>query len=538
MDLINVPETPRPPAEFTDLEEVWDFCERLSKHVSESLTEIVNTVNRAIEEYIYSDNFGSLNELVTAVGSSASTDVLVDDTTVLTSNLTVPANIRIHVSSSGRINQSTYTLTINGLFEAGRQLVFTGSGTVSFGPGAVNEAYPEWWTENTVPGTTDMGSAITAAIASVSTNGTVSFLPLSTYAYATSPNFAVSGLTVRGNNSLLSHTGSAKAFSLDGGAGGSQGPICMRIENLRIKGNSNSPYGVYIRNCHHGVMDNVKVQGCSTSGAGLATEWIVAWEFRKFTVSTNETLSPVPTYGMYLGRSDVGLTTAYNTFIDTIIEGVATGMYLSYADGNVFVGGTSEGNSVYGVDEQSTCTGNTFIKMDFEVNTTKDVILRGRGSKLIDCDTNNSLSLYGSWETVLGGFHEEIVVESGATGCVLDHLEYNRSGGSSTIDDYGTETRIRDCRDALGTNLADQYPNPGLAFAGQAVGASPYTYTNPYKFNLGVIVRAGTVSQIDLVRQSTTTDTGVTAGVFELSPGDAIKVTYSSAPEMVKIARN
>ena len=68
------------------------------------------------------------------------------------------------------------TLTITGVFDAGLYQVFScdGTGKVVFGAGSVLEIYPQWWTANVAPGTTDMTAAFQAAAASViATSGTV-----------------------------------------------------------------------------------------------------------------------------------------------------------------------------------------------------------------------------------------------------------------------------------------------------------------------------------------------------------------------------
>lgn len=62
------------------------------------------------------------------------------------------------------------------------------------------------------------------------------------------------------------------------------------------------------------------------------------------------------------------------------------------------------------------------------------------------------------------------------------------------------------------------------------VGASPYTYTAPS--NGCVVVSGGTVSLVQLGRAGAFLATGVTTGVFPVSAGDQIKVTYTVAPTM------
>lgn len=89
-------------------------------------------------------------------------------TWTITGDLTIPANVTLKTPPGALITIATgVTLTLNGSFEADpKYQVFscTGTGAVVFGTGSVKEVYPEWWQENTAPGTTDMTSGITAAV--------------------------------------------------------------------------------------------------------------------------------------------------------------------------------------------------------------------------------------------------------------------------------------------------------------------------------------------------------------------------------------
>lgn len=65
-------------------------------------------------------------------------------------------------------------------------------------------------------------------------------------------------------------------------------------------------------------------------------------------------------------------------------------------------------------------------------------------------------------------------------------------------------------------------------------GASPYAFTAPQKGFM--IVRGGTVSAVQFTR-STTTLTGQTSGIFPLSQGDILTVTYTGLPTMVFVSQ-
>jgi hypothetical protein len=108
---------------------------------------------------------------------------------VTTGNFTVPAHVTLKIEQGGTITVSSgKTLTINGPFQAGLYQVFAGSGTVEFGKGSVAEVLPEWWSNNTVPGSTDMGPALNSAAKSISSHGGVIKLQCTTYLGSTSPN--------------------------------------------------------------------------------------------------------------------------------------------------------------------------------------------------------------------------------------------------------------------------------------------------------------------------------------------------------------
>ena len=86
-------------------------------------------------------------------------DWVIDDNLTLSSSLKILPNVDLQIAT-------TKTLTINGTFDVGRYKIFscTGTGKAVFESGKIKEVYPEWWGENTVPGTTDMASKIQAAI--------------------------------------------------------------------------------------------------------------------------------------------------------------------------------------------------------------------------------------------------------------------------------------------------------------------------------------------------------------------------------------
>jgi hypothetical protein len=78
--------------------------------------------------------------------------------------------------------------------------------------------------------------------------------------------------------------------------------------------------------------------------------------------------------------------------------------------------------------------------------------------------------------------------------------------------------------------LADPIPRAQPAIPVSPTG-SPFTYTAPFP---GVLsVTSGTVSQIQILRVTTTVATGITTGLIPLSRADQAVLTYTGAPTLV-----
>lgn len=70
------------------------------------------------------------------------------------------------------------------------------------------------------------------------------------------------------------------------------------------------------------------------------------------------------------------------------------------------------------------------------------------------------------------------------------------------------------------------------------VTASPFVYGNATTYDVSVIVQGGAVTKVEFSRNNTTFyDCGTVAGMFYLSKGDFLRVTYSVAPTMTAIPR-
>jgi hypothetical protein len=216
--------------------------------------------------------------------------------TTVAANLTLPATVIVKVDPGAVITVNTgVTLTINGRFDAGLYQVFScaGTGKVIFGAGAVKEVYPEWWAVNTVPGTTDMGAAIQAAITS-NPRGVVAFGSTSYKSTVTISSAA--GIWLKGSgigNTIIYESSDVNLFSLVGSAWNDQFivsgmTVCpatnmttgaafsfqadsiessVSMEDVLIicGGGSEFKYGIKIHNCNGARFYNVTVYGINTT---------------------------------------------------------------------------------------------------------------------------------------------------------------------------------------------------------------------------------------------------------------------------------
>ena len=149
--------------------------------------------------------YSSINAAVTAIGSTEAVLVVHSAQTLTAASLTIPSNISLVILKGGSIvKASTYTLTINGPFEAGLYQVFSGfdAGDVTFGTGSKKEAYPEWWG---IDGTADEVE-INKALVAVGNYGTVKLIAKS---YTTAAEIVLSSTTADVlKTNLISNVGS------------------------------------------------------------------------------------------------------------------------------------------------------------------------------------------------------------------------------------------------------------------------------------------------------------------------------------------
>jgi hypothetical protein len=397
-------------------------------------------------------------------------------------------------------------------------------------------------------GVTDDTAAITAAVAAIQISGATLVFPAGTYLYSTSPNFAAAGASYRALGTvILQHTGSGNAVLFDGGAVSNATVNCRFEGDFRINGNANSTNGLYIRSVHHSFFQ-FRTMNCATTGAGMRVDFSVCNTYFMPRVSNNEgvAFTSKPLYGMLLSQRGAGESVAYCTFIDSIMEGVPTGIKCDAADGNVFLGGTAEGCSVRGIEETATCHGNKFIKMDLEVNTTDDFNSAGVSTELDNMDSSNLTVLSGANQTIRGGRFQSITISG--VNAIVDGVRYSHFFVGGVFTNSGTFTTKRNVFNTIVGFDVDfingvqeplrQWPSGTGAATGLTVTASPFTYTASAGVPEMIAISGGVISLVEHGRNGAfATAAGVGNSIILLNPGDSVRVTYTGLPNMTSFPK-
>jgi hypothetical protein len=269
--------------------------------------------------------------------------------------------------------------------------------------------------------------------------------PAGIYKYSVSPNWAITNIEVEAQGEVrLRYTGTGNAVIFDAGA--TAGDLCYNVNfgspnRFHVDAPTTAANGVYVRSVHHSKL-GFNVHGAGSSSAGLRVEFAVVTQF-DVVVSVNEGgwYSGVkPSTGYYLTERLVGETCSYCYFPNPIVEGPTIGIYLHKTLGNVFIGGTSEGCSDYGVYAAPTAQWDRFYGTDFEVNGIADVYCLGTGLEFNNCDSYTLTNL-GSGANrcrLIGGEYVSIIFDTGSISCSAANLVYNRFSGAGTITDGGS----------------------------------------------------------------------------------------------------
>jgi len=328
-------------------------------------------------------------------------------------------------------------------------------------------------------GVTDDTVALAAARAYIASQSIPSILlfPAGTYVYSTSPNWAIQNAVIQSEGEvILQYTGTGNAVILD--AGNSALIYNVTMGDFIVNCPSTANNGVFLRSVHHSNL-TFNIKGAGTTYAGFYTQFSVASVFN-ITVSVNESgwyLGAKPAIGINLGQRNAGETTSYCTFINPVVEGPSIGIQLSNTLGNIFLGGTSEGCSSYGVYGLTDCSADLFMGTDFEVNTIADVYILGSNVELRKCDSSSIVNFGTSSSNCVldGGSHQTIILDTNSKNNTAINARYNRLQTSGYFNDAGVNSYVSNIV-SVATNL--RYLTGTLSYSpGTIAGGTTSTAT-------------------------------------------------------------
>jgi len=267
-------------------------------------------------------------------------------------------------------------------------------------------------------------------------------VPAGRYVSTSVPNLAINHFHIQFEGEVwLINTGRGSSLILDGGSEG-DGVYGMVIKGWpQIYGTPESRHGVFARALFNSEFE-LNCRGAGSSSAGFCGEWLVDNSIR-FVMSSNEGgLYSKPSVGMTLDTRNNSEDTSYND-IQVKISGVATGIRLDSALGNLFRSGSVQ-NCAVGIYASEKAWDNKLFAVDFESNDF-DFLDKSRRLSFSECDLNSGGEFLrgSSGPRIFGGRSESIAIREGAQNVLLTGMAFNRTG-EGELTDLGVATRMRD----------------------------------------------------------------------------------------------
>jgi hypothetical protein len=165
-------------------------------------------------------------------------------------------NVELYGAAPTNFYKLNSALLIDCPFDSGLYRLFSTATSVTFGGGSVRRVCPEWWQENTTPGTTDMTAAINAADLSIL--GTIgfntaakSYVEFQGYVYRLNSTVVYNGVPWMGkgrNSTVLDYYGASYAIDAKGT---NTERRMVNISSLNISGSNATAGGIGVRLGHN-----------------------------------------------------------------------------------------------------------------------------------------------------------------------------------------------------------------------------------------------------------------------------------------------
>jgi hypothetical protein len=378
----------------------------------------------------------------------------------LAGNVTTPATMNLIIHKGAPLTiPNGITLTINGPYTAGLYQTFicTGTGKVVFGAGAVKEVYPEWWTTNTTPGTTEMGVAIQKAIDSINSGsgdtditkgGTVKFSKLyktTTAIVSAGDGVNLSGSTA-GRGTVIVGYGAINILELGNGTDAIYGGS---ISDITVKaGDTDVTRCIYARKAHQHIFRDVIAFGGSTAAVEIVDCYIQRWyggqalgaTGKGFYLHHGASVSNDIQFFGTVSRNNTGIGFdddggAGRTYDVLVEENLGGGIQLAGVQGADLSGGYFEQNTGYDVKISTGCAGISLA-----------------GGYYLNYTENNHkfIWLLGCYDVSIGvGFMEAnsgktgnvgVYIGAGTSGIHIDPFTLTLNGGATgtpILNDHG-----------------------------------------------------------------------------------------------------
>jgi len=382
--------------------------------------------------------YDGISEAVSAVGSTVCTLHVPKGSWPVVSNTTIPTTLSLHIERGGVLAVSSgVTLTINGTVNYSSNQIFSGAGTITFGPGTLY-ARPEWWGENTTPGTTDMTAEIQAAI-----DATIDVVMLDSVQYLVS-----STLLVRTTDDNLIIRGSGNTTDIYYPSGADEilnvQADYVRLLDFKITGNGSSSHGLYITDSKNFICDRLTIN--TLGGNGIHIDPINSSTYHARIMNCD--IFPDNATGDGVGISSPGTGNAngttifqgrirgckYGINVDDDAAGTIRGIGVSIAD-TVTAGIRDDGDSDQWTNMRVEGNGDGEVGLLLDTNCTRVQVWGGTFTQAL---TDNSSSFT---HTINSRFAGTRVFEISAI------AEFNNANGGMTITQQSSSDQRHEFKD-------------------------------------------------------------------------------------------
>jgi len=434
-----------------------------------------------IEKYGTPCTDALLNSAISSIGATETT-LVVPVACALSNNVTIPSNITLKVVKGGSFSiAATRTLTINGDFEAGDDIVFSGLGATTY---AFTDVFSGWWGADE--------TAITKTLASLSGNQNVT---IASGAYTLTTGFTIAGiddLNIFGYGAIFTQTAPLTRTFLVNGCDN------IKIEGLTLVGlgtdfdplGQTAADGIYVLSSVNTELRNNHISNFGNAGIELYNNNNTLIVNNRIVGPGSGVISPGENYNFGINLLSSTISTKKLTISNNDISDAGT---------SVFLGGENESILL---------TGNTII------NTV--------GQHGVYSDNNDSITMSGNTvdTTVLQGIKLQLTALSPAHNYGIVDGNIVRNSGSHGIlasalagTSYAFINLVISDNNVSGVNAGDGIRTEGGVFNGTIVGNTVYDIAGR-----GVYAEAFAGSILSNSIQSTTqTGLGVDNSVFNAS---------------------